>query len=449
LSSTHQVRKKERKYQSPKERVLNDSLELLNKVFNRIVRRNRNLSEEKTLILSNKEVRGANSGFDLSDLTQLAEYYRKNLNLIDDAMEKIREEQSEINLKKNSISRRLKEMGFSQNIGVVTAKIVSDRKQVIPMQLKYLINTVHWEPFYDIKAKGLDKPLTIITKGKITQNSGIHWNKVNISLSTTIPTTYGVKPVLTPWILRLMTYNSVAMRSKSRARNYSYEADLDGKKDGMLGNAATARDFTVIRDNIIAKEYNIGIPYSIKNRANAVVEVQSNESDADFYYYTAPKKDKNVYLLADISEWEKLDLLYGTANIYLNGVFMGTTYMDPSSTLDTMSLMIGQDKTIQVDRKKLNQFCKHSTFGSNKKTEMAMQLIVKNNKSKDIKIIVEDQIPISSNDKIVVTTVETSKAKYKKETGLLTWEYILKAGESVTHDIKYEVKHPKNKRINL
>ena len=97
----------------------------------------------------------------------------------------------------------------------------------------------------------------------------------------------------------------------------------------------------------------------------------------------------------------------------------------------------------------MNQFCKNSTFGSNKKTEMAMQIIVKSNKNKDIRIVVEDQIPISSDDKIEITTVETSKAKYNKETGLLTWEYTLKAGESVKHDIKYEVKHPKNKRINL
>ena len=115
LSSTFQVRKKERKYQSTKERILNDSLELLSKTFDRIVRRNRNFTEERNLILANKEVRGANAGFDLNNLTQLAAYYRKNLNEIDDEMNYIREEQVEINLKKKSLNRRLKEMGFSKN----------------------------------------------------------------------------------------------------------------------------------------------------------------------------------------------------------------------------------------------------------------------------------------------------------------------------------------------
>lgn len=455
LSSTHQVRNRDKKYQSSKERKLNDSMELLNIAYAKITRRYYNFGEEKKLILSNKEVRGASSGFDLNDLTQLAAYYRKNLNELDEEMAKILAEQVEINLKKNGIEKRLSDLGFSKTIGVVTAKIVSNSKQTIPLQLKYIVNTVYWEPFYDIKATDLDKPLNIITKAKITQNSGVHWDKVNLTLSTTIPSTYGVKPVLTPWILRLMQYEMRGRNLNKDGLFYGNSDNLKGRKDQsyenriVFSNATTAKDFTTIQDNILAKEYSIGIPYSIKNSGNAVVEIQENESDADFYYYTAPKIDKNVYLIADISEWEKLDLLSGTANIYLNGVFMGRTYVSPSNTEDTMSLMIGQDKTIQADRKKMNQFCKNSTFGANKKTEMAMQLIVKNNKSKDIRIIVEDQIPVSSDDKIEVTTVEVSKAKYNKKTGLLTWEYTLKAGESVKHDIKYEVKHPKNKRINL
>lgn len=445
LTSVHTVANSERAYRSQEENLLIDSLNDFQYDLEELNIKMRNYQNEKNLILANKEVRGANNGFDLNDLTQLAHYYRTNLNDLDLKILAINRQIKEINKSRTRVNSKLTAIGYSPKVGLITSKIISENRQKVNLTIKYMVNSVYWTPFYDIKVKDLDKPLKILTKGKITQNSNVQWDNVTMTLSTTIPSMYGVKPNLTPWYLNFMGYR----KNLDMSYEYSQNVVVKKSKARVESNSLTAKDFTSLRDNIIAKEYTIEIPYSIRNKGTAVVEIQESEAKSDFYYYAAPKVQKKVFLLADIGEWETLDLIPGEANIYLNGVFMGNTYIDPGNIDDTMSLMIGEDKTVQVDRKKLTEFCKNSTFGSSKKTEMAMQVIVKNNKSKSIRVIVDDQVPLSTIDKIEVTVEDVSGANHNKETGILTWEFTLPANDSKTLDIKYVVKHPKNKRINL
>jgi hypothetical protein len=55
-----------------------------------------------------------------------------------------------------------------------------------------------------------DKPITLIYKGSITQDTGEDWNDVPLTLETANPT-FGVNvPTLTPWTLSV--YSPVIMK---------------------------------------------------------------------------------------------------------------------------------------------------------------------------------------------------------------------------------------------
>ena len=60
----------------------------------------------------------------------------------------------------------------------------------------------------------------------------------------------------------------------------------------------------------------------------------------------------------------------------------------------------------------------------------------------------KDQIPVSQDKDITVETLELSGFSLDKETGFLTKEIPLAAGETVTTTLSYKVAWPKDKRIS-
>src|SRR4029077_9315590 len=74
----------------------------------------------------------------------------------------------------------------------------------------------------------------------------------------------------------------------------------------------------------VAKRYNFKsglIPF--------LVDITVYDLNPDYLYRCAPKKEEQVYTIARIKDWEKLNLIDGEASIYNNGTFLGKTYIRP------------------------------------------------------------------------------------------------------------------------
>jgi len=79
---------------------------------------------------------------------------------------------------------------------------------------------------------------------------------------------------------------------------------------------------------------------------------------------------------------------------------------------------------------------------------------VKNTKSIDVDIVVADQVPISTDDKIKVRLIEpdltrkgTDNIKYTPSTGNLEWTLKIKPGETEELNLKYSIEYPQNRTI--
>ena len=89
-------------------------------------------------------------------------------------------------------------------------------------------------------------------------------------------------------------------------------------------------------------------------------------------------------------------------------------------------------------------------FRSDVRQEFAYRISVINTKSNAIRMIVKDQYPLSTQKDIVVEVSEfTGKPYENKEIGTLTWEFDLASGKTETFDLRYNVKYPKGKKLNL
>ena len=226
----------------------------------------------------------------------------------------------------------------------------------------------------------------------------------------------------------------------SRAENGAVLITL---KDGL-------DDYITVSDNELDVTFDIDLPYDVPTNGKAQTAVLKEEEVAATYkFYAVPKLDKEVFLLAEIADWEKLNLLPGEANIIFEGTYIGKSFIDPSATQDTLNLTVGRDKRVVVKKEKLADYSSVKFLGSNKKQTVTYEITVKNNKKDAIDIMIKDQYPISQDKEVVVELLEGSAAVDNNETGVLTWKLKLAPGEVKKFKVSYSVKYPKDKKLNL
>lgn len=212
-------------------------------------------------------------------------------------------------------------------------------------------------------------------------------------------------------------------------------------------------DYVTTQENALNLVYTIDLPYTIPGDGKEQsIEVKTNETSAEYKYYCAPKLDTETYLLAEIADWEKLNLLSGKANITYDGTYIGETVIQSGSTEKKLSLTLGVDKRVSVKRELIKDFNSKKSSNSDNKQEFRYKITVKNNQNKAINMVLKDQYPKSNNREIETELLlkETTPPTYNNEdVGVITWEENINAGESKTYELSYTVKYPKGRSVNL
>lgn len=203
-------------------------------------------------------------------------------------------------------------------------------------------------------------------------------------------------------------------------------------------------------DNTTSVEFKIKNPYSIPSDGQQyTVQMIEYDLPADYEYYCAPKINNDAFLTAEITDWKDLHLQTGELNIFFKGTYLGKSMLDANNVSDTLNLSLGTDKDIVVQRTKIKDKSKRRIIGLKKIESRSWDIEVLNKKNQDIKIVIEDQFPISKNEDIVVDKINYKGAELDEETGLLVWNHNLKAGEKNKSNFSYSIKYNKRKFIAL
>lgn len=216
----------------------------------------------------------------------------------------------------------------------------------------------------------------------------------------------------------------------------------------------SAMDATPLMTNFVENQTTVEIqvadPYSIKtNGERTLVDLKTYEIPATYRYTAIPKLDKDAFLLAELSDWSQYNLLEGESNLYFEDGFVGRSILNPAALQDTLQISMGRDRSLVMQREKVGQFSKKRTIGSNTTESRGYEITLKNNKSQAVTLQVKDQIPVSVNSSIEVTSEELSGGSLDPLTGIVTWEITLAPGAQQKLILRYEVKYPKAERIIL
>ncbi len=437
-------------------KALKDSVEQLQKQLQLEQSQKEILSKEEQMLLSNQKIGGNTQNLTVAELKAMADFYRSRLGDIvtsrmkqDDKIKKINERIAKLNNQINSQNEM-----YGRNTSEIVVSISAEAATSVDLDVNYVVANAGWYPVYNVRAMNTKSPLQLSYKANVFQSTGEEWKSVKLKLSTANPNQSGLKPELSSWYLDFyqpIAYGLERRKYKSMGA-VSRAANMDEKEE-MVSMAAPAAesvaDYVSTIQTTLNTEFDISLPYSVLSASKpTTVDIRNYEMKSDYTYSVAPKLDNDAFLLARATGWEEFNLLPGEANIFFEGTFVGKSFIDPNNIKDTLSVSLGRDKRIVVKREKLKDLTSRSFMGSNKKESYAYEISIRNTKGESIKVIVEDQIPVSQNTQIEVSTQDLGGAKFNKNTGKLVWEMEMKPSETRKLVYKFEVKYPKDKQIN-
>lgn len=207
--------------------------------------------------------------------------------------------------------------------------------------------------------------------------------------------------------------------------------------------------FSTLKETLTEIEYSIKVPYTIRSDGqDHVIRIKESSVPAHFVYYAVPKLESDVFLVAEIADWQQLRLLSGKVSVYFEGTFTGQSFINADLPGDTLEISLGRDKDILVKREGNKMLNDKKIMGNYVKETFAWDISIKNNKNSVVNLILEDQFPISQRKSVEVELLETSGAKIDKDNGKLSWDLNLEAGGKKTLSTKFSVKYPKQTTLN-
>ncbi|KIA98321.1 membrane protein [Flavobacterium sp. KMS] len=445
---------------SPALKRVRDSIVLVQKELQKV--NNTINSETKTIQLldKNQQISGVNSGLNVTELMKMVEYYKNKQIEIANTINTLTEKQQKLNETLQKLNNKL-EVDTSKeektSSGKLIVQVMNEVAGAVPLDISYLTNNATWTPFYDLRAESVTSPINMMYKAQVIQNTGIDWKKVKLTLSSGYPNQNNQAPILSSWFLR---NNNISQPYAYQQKSVMNQLQGRVAEDNALMETvvvapvamkkSSVSDYTTVEENQLNVSFDIDIPYDILSNGKVhSVSLKEIKLPSSYKYYAAPRVENEAFLLAEIADYSKYNLLRGEANIIFEGMYVGKTFIEPSQTSDTLNLSMGRDKKVSIKREKVADKSGTKFLSSKKEQTFTYDITVRNNKKEAIELLLKDQYPLTTNKEIEVELLQSDSAKVNSETGILTWQLQMKPNEIKKFRISYKVRYPKDQVLNL
>ena len=165
-----------------------------------------------------------------------------------------------------------------------------------------------------------------------------------------------------------------------------------------------------------------------------------------------PVIDPTAFLEASFVQADEAPLLPGQVSIYRDGIFVGRSRMATAAKDETVRLGFGADDKVKIERAVLKR--NEGSAGlivTSKTDERAFKTTVRNGHDFPIHVAIEDQLPVSENEDIVVemlpSTTPPTASNIRDKRGVLEWSFDAKPGEVKDINFAWRVRWPKDKSM--
>lgn len=473
---------------NPRIKTLKDSLESLKDRHQENVDMIGAYNAELGVMNTNKDLGGNTQNLTVAQLKEAGEYFRTRTLEINRQLTKINKEQRMLDEMIAQTRYQLTELNYHENQRSNQVIILLDCNEAYTCDatLRYQVSDCGWAPSYDLSATDLNQTINLKYKAQVYNNTGNEWKDVQLTLSTGDPMLSAAHPILNPWYLdyynqvqdqtkyyapqqqaqydyRSQAENEINIANQRAYDNYMLDKDFAGNQkfarnaeewtnisSGKNPTAANPVRMKQIEISELTAEFVIANPFSCPSDSKPyMVEIKDVNIPATFTHVSIPKIDQGAFLIANIVGWQDLDLIPGPTNVYFGGNYVGVSEIDTRSVGDTLALSFGRDTKIQVARKLKTEMRTTKVIANSKKDTYVYDIVLRNNRTVPVTLNLYDQIPVSRNSEITVSVEALSDGKKDDATGEVKWMITLQPGESKSVQIGYNVRYPKNAKIQM
>lgn len=407
------------------------------------------LQKEEQLLMANMKPGSEKSTFSTEELQKFSQFFRNRLTEIKQSQRQLQEKQKKQQERVQMLEATLNQLASetSQPYLEIEVELQVRTDGVFQFRFNYMVSSAGWQPSYDIRINPTEKEASLISKARITQQTGVDWKDVKLTLSTRRPSSSSQMPDPQPWYVNV--YQPQVFRQDLKRKSKVAAPEMAGAPAREAEESFSA-DMEVSLPSVVMEETALSIEYSISGKRTLFSQPTQEQLDINRFelpylkrYLCMPKYSEQVYLTALIMGWEKLNLLPGQANVFFEGTFTGKTYIKPSITSDTLVISLGSDPQmicLRIEQNKTGV----KMLGTQVKVSRSYQVTLKNVRNFEADILLIEQYPISQHENIQVELTQWDGAELKKESGTLEWKIKLEPTKSVSKSYSFEVKYPKD-----
>ncbi|MBR0710831.1 mucoidy inhibitor MuiA family protein [Bradyrhizobium liaoningense] len=334
------------------------------------------------------------------------------------------------------------------------------------LRVTYNVRNARWLPLYDARldtgAKDRKPQLELVRRAEITQSTGEDWSNVSLGVSTVRISRGGNAPELgslvaqypqVPKPMALGTASDLArpapvMQERSARvmpMSKALEAEPRERADEQQAIAEIGGFQATFK---IPGRVSLGAAEGAKS-----LKIASMNVPADLAVRAAPVMDTTAFLEASFKQTDDTTLLPGKVAIYRDGVFVGRGKLAASAKDDIVRLGFGADDKVKIERAvlKRNEGSAGLLVTTSKTDERSFKTTVRNGHDFPIKVAIEDQLPVSESEDIVVemlpSTTPPTASNIRDKRGVLEWSFDAKPGEVKDITFAWRIRWPKDKSM--
>ena len=326
----------------------------------------------------------------------------------------------------------------NENAAILKLVISVQKQSSKQLSLEYVCGGIGWSPYYEVSVESAsNKSIEIKYLARTMSQTGENWDNVSVSLSSSLPLSSPTQlPVLeSPWVLKGRG-NKYNLTNKISSNTEQIER-LDGVEYKEIDIPSNLSVVKIEGQNSIKSNSTV-FTFPIKNVVLPSV----------YHYYGFPNIDPDVYLVAEVSNWDTLGFLDGLADVSFAGNNIGKSIIKFSEFKNKLTLPIGKDNSVFMKRAEISdqKYFKLSKSSKKKTTTLAYQYELKNNNPFPINFKLLDQVPISQTKNASVEILEFSNALISKTTGEVLWDLNISKGEEVRKELIFTIEMESNYR---
>jgi len=337
----------------------------------------------------------------------------------------------------------------------------------LELELVYVVNNAGWKPLYDLRLDEGDQERAAEVElgylAQVTQRSGEDWTAVQLVLSTARPALSATLPELDPWYVRV--YSPPVQPARAPAPRGLMKAATFGEPEAMAGAildeapmAPPAAEPAPVAMEVAQAEVSqegaaviFTVPQAVDVPSDGSphkTSVASLSLAPELDFLSAPKIVPAAYRRARITNSTDLVLLPGPANIFFGSEFVGTTQLEHVAPNESFTVYLGADDRIKVERELIAREVDKKLLGDRRRLRYAYQIKLQNLRLGAEKIVLQDQLPVSTHEAIKVRADEIQPPPAKQSSmGILEWQQTLEAGQEITLTLGFSVEHPRDMTI--